>query len=53
MAEPRSSNNCTACHTQASQISAWLGDQSGSGILRGMIDKLLKPDERLTNAMAY
>ena len=29
------------------------GDQSRSGVLRGTIDKLLKPDERLTNAMTY
>ena len=39
-AEPRSLNDCTACCTQASQVSAWLGDQSGSGVLRGTIDKL-------------
>ena len=52
-AEPRSLNDCTACHTQASQMSTWLGDQSGSGVLRGMIDKLPKPDERFANAMTY
>ena len=34
-------------------MSAWPGDQSGSGVLRGTIDKLPKPDERLTNAMTY
>ena len=44
--EPRSLNDCTACHKQASQVSKWLGDQSGSGVLKGMIDKLPKPDER-------
>ena len=45
-AEPRSLNDCTACSKQASQVSAWPGDQSRSGILKGMIDKLPKPDER-------
>ena len=27
-------------------MSAWLGDQSGSGVLKGTIDSLPKPDER-------
>ena len=45
-AEPRSLNDCTACCKQASQVSAWLGDQSGSGVLKGTIDLLPKPDER-------
>ena len=52
-AEPRSLNDCTACRKQASQVSARPGDQSGSGVLRGTIAKLPKPDERLTNAMTY
>ena len=52
-AEPRSLNGCTACCKQASQVNAQPGDQSRSGILKGMIDKLPKPDERLTNAMTY
>ena len=43
-AEPRSLNDCTACHTQASQVSAWPGDQSGSGILKGTIN--LSPKTR-------
>ena len=45
-AECRSLNDCTACRTQASQVSTRIGDQSGSGILKGTIDSLLKPDER-------
>ena len=45
-AKPRSLNNCTPCHTQASQVSIWLGDQFGLGILKGMINLLVKPDER-------
>ena len=52
-AEPRSLNDCTACYTQASQVSTRPGDQSGSGVLRGTIDKLPKPDERFANAMTY
>ena len=40
MAKPRSLKNCTACCTQASQVSTQLGDQFRSGILKGMIDKL-------------
>ena len=36
---------------QASQVSVQLGDQSRPGILKGMIDKLLKPDERFANAI--
>ena len=43
-AEPRSLNDCTACCTQASQVSAWPGDQSGSGVLKGMIN--LAPETR-------
>ena len=46
MAEARSLNNCTACCKQASQVSAWLGDQSGSVVQKGMIDKLPKLDAR-------
>ena len=34
-AEPRSLNDCTACHMQASQVSVRLEDRSGSGILKG------------------
>ena len=45
MAEPRSLNNCTD-YKQASQVSTWPGDQSGSGILKAMIGKLPKPDDR-------
>ena len=37
-AKPRSLNNCTACHKQASQVSAQLGDQSRSGVLKGTIE---------------
>ena len=43
-AEPRSLNYCSACHTQASQVSAWPGDQSRSGLLKGMIN--LSPETR-------
>ena len=43
-AEPRSLNHCTAFHTQASQVSTQPGDQSGSGILKGMIN--LAPETR-------
>ena len=43
-AKPGSLNDCTTCHTQASQVSAWPGDQSGSGILKGMIN--LSPETR-------
>ena len=32
----------------ASQVSTWPGDQSRSGILKGIINKLLKLDERLS-----
>ena len=46
-------NDCTTCHTQASQVSIWLGDQSRSEILKGTIDKLPKPDEKFTNTMTY
>ena len=46
IAEARSLNNCTAYHIQASQVSAQLGDQSGSGILKGMIEKLPKSDDK-------
>ena len=52
-AEPRSLNDCTAYRKQAGQVSARPGDQSGSGVLRGTIDKFPKLDERLTNAMTY
>ena len=51
MAEPRSLSNFTACCTQASQVSTQLDDQSRSGILRGTVEKLPKPDERFANAM--
>ena len=46
MDETRYLNYCTAFNTQVNQVSVQLGDQSGSGILRGTIDKLLKQDER-------
>ena len=46
-AEPRYLNDCTACHIQANQVSTWPGDQSRSGVLKGMINLLQKPDERL------
>ena len=47
-AELRSLSDYTDCYTQASQVSTWLGVQSGSGILKGMINLLPKPDERLS-----
>ena len=53
MAEHRSLKNFTACCMQESQVSLWPGDQSGSGVLKGTIKKLLKPDERFANAMTY
>ena len=43
-AEPRSSNYCTACRMQASQVSAWPGDQPGSGELKCTIN--LSPETR-------
>ena len=46
MAKPRSLNDCTAFCKQASQVSSCPGDQSGSGILKGMINSLPKPDEK-------
>ena len=46
MAETRSLNHCTACHMKASQVSVQLGGYSGSSILKSIIDKLPKPDER-------
>ena len=45
-AEPRSLNDCIACHKQANQVSTRPGDQPRSSVLKGMIDKLPKPDER-------
>ena len=45
-AEPRSLNDCTTCCMQASQVSAQLWDQSGSGVLKAMIVLLPKLDER-------
>ena len=45
-AEPRSLNDGTACHKQASQVSMQPGDWSRLGILKGMIDSLPKPGER-------
>ena len=45
-AEPKSLNDCTACHKQSNQVSTQPGYQSRSGILKSMIDLLLKPDER-------
>ena len=37
-AEPRSLNDCAACSMQASQVSVWPGAQSGSSVLKGMIN---------------
>ena len=34
---------------QASQVSVWLGDQFGLGILKATINLLPKPDERLSS----
>ena len=47
-AEPRTLDYCTACRKQASQVSAQPGDQSGSGVLKGTIYRLPKPDERFS-----
>ena len=42
MAEPRSLNDCTAYHKQASQVSALPGNQSGLGVLKGAVGLLPK-----------
>ena len=47
-AELRSLNDCTACCTQASKVSVQPGAQSTSGVLKGTINPLSKPDERLS-----
>ena len=41
-------NDCTTCHTQESQVSMQPRDQSRSGILKGIINLLPKPDEGLS-----
>ena len=41
-------NNCTTSHTQASQVSTEPGDQPRVGVLKGTINLLPKPDERLS-----
>ena len=46
MAEPRSLSDCTAYYKQEIQVIIWPRDQSGSGILKGVIDSLPNPDER-------
>ena len=53
MAESRSLNDCAVFCTKASQVRAQLGDQSRSGILRVIIGKLPKPDERFSNDKTY
>ena len=47
-AEPRSLNNFTTYHMQEIQMSAQQGSQTRSGILKGTIKLLLKPNKRLS-----